>query len=313
MTTIISSPLDFTLPDIFVDLRPVVGHRLALKCEGFNFSGSIKLKAAVEMVETLERDGVLAPGGTVVESSSGNMGVALSVVAASRGYRFVCVTDVRCTEAARSLMRTLGAEVHVITAPDSSGGFLGARIAFVRELCAQNPGYVWLNQYANPGNWMAHHRTTAPEIAKTFPDLDVLFIGAGTTGTLMGCARYFKENHPSVRIVAVDTAGSVTFGTPAGRRLIPGLGTSVRPGIFDGSFVDDVVHVEETETIRMCRDLAGSGYVFGGSTGTAVAGACRWLSGNGGTDLIAVTISPDLGHHYLDTVYDDDWVRRSYG
>jgi N-(2-amino-2-carboxyethyl)-L-glutamate synthase len=314
VTAIISSPLDFNFQDLYVDLRHVLGHSLFLKCEGFNFGGSIKLKAALEMVEAAEGDGAITRGATLIESSSGNMGVALSMVAANRGYDFVCVTDVRCTATARRLMETFGATVHVVTEPSASG-FLGERLALVRELCRANPGYHWLNQYANPGNWLAHYRTTGPEIAKAFPGMDVLFVGAGTTGTLMGCARYFRENHPEVMVVAVDTVGSVTFGTPAGRRMIPGLGTSVAPAILDTSYVDDVVLVPEYDTIRMCHQLASRGFLFGGSTGTVVAGATTWLDAAGRTDpdVTAVTISPDLGYHYLDTVYDPEWLATTYG
>ncbi|WP_245744526.1 2,3-diaminopropionate biosynthesis protein SbnA [Lentzea fradiae] len=307
------SPLEFNVPDLYVDLRQIVGRRLLLKCEGFNFAGSIKLKAAAEMVDAMERSGELLPGDTIVESSSGNMGIALSMVAASKGYRFICVTDVRCTQAARRTMETFGSEVHVVSTPDASGAFLGTRIAHVQSLCRANPGFVWLNQYANPGNWTGHYRSTGPEIAKAFPELDVLFIGAGTTGTLMGCARYFRENHPSVRIVAIDSVGSVTFGTPSRTRLIPGLGTSVRPPILDESFVDDVVHVEESDTVRTCHELVRHGYLFGGSTGTVVSGAVRWLSSTGADEsLTCVAIAPDLGGNYLDTLYHEEWLASSF-
>lgn len=312
MAAVIVSPLEFNVPDLYVDLRRIAGRRLLLKCEGFNFAGSVKLKAAAEMVDALERSGELLPGATIVESSSGNMGIALSMVAASKGYRFICVTDVRCTQAARRTMETFGSEVHVVSAPDASGAFLGTRIAHVKSLCRANPGFVWLNQYANPGNWTAHYRSTGPEIAKAFPELDVLFVGAGTTGTLMGCARYFRENHPSVRIVAVDSVGSVTFGTPSRTRLIPGLGTSVRPPILDETFVDDVVHVEESDTVRTCHDLVRHGFLFGGSTGTVVSGAVRWLSATGADEgLTCVAIAPDLGGNYLDTLYHEKWLANS--
>ncbi|MFG2611294.1 2,3-diaminopropionate biosynthesis protein SbnA [Streptomyces anulatus] len=310
MAVIIANPLDFNVEDLYVDLRQSVGCPIYLKCEGFNFAGSIKIKAAAAMVAVREERGELRAGGTIIESSSGNMGVALSIVAASRGYRFVCVTDVRCTLAARKTMEALGSEVHVVGEPDADSGYLGARLAYVRKLCEANAGYIWLNQYANEANWRGHYRTTGPEIAKVFPELDVLFIGAGTTGTLMGCARYFRENHPGVTVVAIDTVGSVTFGRPPGQRMIPGLGTSVRPPIFDASYADDVVYVEEAETIRMCHRLAGSGYLFGGSTGTVVSGAAIWMKEHGRDDMTAVAVSPDFGGNYLDTIYNDEWASR---
>jgi len=185
---VITSPLGFNEDELYVDLRSIFGQSLFLKCEGFNFAGSIKLKAASEMVDAAERDGLLGPGSVLVESSSGNLGVALSMIAASKGYRFVCVTDNRCNLSTRRLMEALGSRVHIITEPAANGGFLGARIDYVRALCASDHRYVWLNQYANPNNWKAHYRTTAPAIAAAFPRLDVLFVGAGTSGTLMGCA-----------------------------------------------------------------------------------------------------------------------------
>ncbi|MBV2154731.1 2,3-diaminopropionate biosynthesis protein SbnA [Kitasatospora sp. SUK 42] len=317
---VISASHEFEVSDLFVNLQPIFGHRLFVKVEGFNFAGSIKLKAAREMVAQAEASGALRPGSTLVESSSGNMGVALSVLAAARGYRFICVTDSRCNEVTRRTMESYGTEVHLITEPHETEGFLGARIRHVQALLAADERRVWLNQYLSPGNWMAHYRTTAPAIARQFPDLNVLFVGAGTTGTLMGCARYFRERRPSVRVIPVDSVGSVTFGTPPATRHIPGLGTSVRPPLLDDSLVDRPIHVEERDTVRTCRELMRGGFMFGGSTGTAVSGALRWLNehhgdGAGGVRerVTAVTISPDLGERYLDTVYHDEWVRDAIG
>jgi cysteine synthase A len=311
--TVISAPQGFNEEELYVDLRGIFGRPLFLKCEGFNFAGSIKLKAAAEMIEGAERDGLLTPMSTLVESSSGNLGVALSMIAASKGYRFLCVTDSRCNLATRRLMEALGSQVHVITEPDPIDGFLGARLGYVRALCASDDRYVWLNQYTNPGNWGAHYRTTAPAIARQFPRLDVLFVGAGTTGTLMGCARYFREWHRQVRIVAVDSVGSVTFGGPPAPRMIPGLGTSVRPPLLDESYVDEVIRVAEVDTIRACHRLARRGFLFGGSTGTVVSGAMGWLSEHDTRKLTAVAIAPDLGERYLDTVYQTTWVEDVYG
>ena len=226
-----------------------------------------------------------------MESSSGNLGVALSMIAANKGYGFRCVTDSRCNLATRLLMEALGAEVHVVTEPDPVEGFLGARINYVKALCASDDRYVWLNQYGNPGNWGAHYRTTAPAIARQFPELDVLFVGAGTTGTLMGCARWFREWHRPVRIVAVDAVGSVSFGAEPGRRMIPGLGMGIRPPMLDDSYVDEVTWVEETDTIRTCHRLAR----------------------HDTEGLTAVTIAPDLGDRYLDTVYQPNWVQDLFG
>lgn len=311
---IVSAPEQFNQEDLYLDLHTTMDLPLYLKCEGFNFAGSIKIKAATEMVDAAEREGLLDSDSVLIESSSGNLGVALSMIAASRGYAFECVTDARCNLATRLLMEAMGSSVKVITEEHPERGLLGARLDYVRARCEADPRYVWLNQHANPNNWKAHHRTTAPAIADRFPDLDVLFIGAGTTGTLMGCARYFHRFAPRVTIVAVDSVGSVTFGTPPGPRMIPGLGTGVRPKLLDESFVDHVVHVPEAETVRACHRLARTGFLFGGSTGTVVAGARQWLAEHrpgGGTT--AVAIAPDFGERYLDTLYHINWVREFYG
>ena len=193
---IISEPEGFNEDDLYVDLRSIFGHSLFLKCEGFNFAGSIKLKAATEMVEAAERDGVLTPGSFLVESSSGNLGVALSMIAASKGYRFLCVTDSRCNLSTRRLMEALGSQVHIVAEPDRSAAS-SARGSTTSARCAPpttgTSGSTSTPTRATGGRTTAR---TAPAIARQFPQLDVLFVGAGTTGTLMGCARYFKRVAP---------------------------------------------------------------------------------------------------------------------
>jgi 2,3-diaminopropionate biosynthesis protein SbnA len=310
---IITRADEFNTSDLFIDLKPLLDAPLYLKCEGFNFAGSVKMKAAQEMVAAAEHQGLLGPGSTIVESSSGNLGIALSLIAASRGYRFICVIDPQCNDTVRRQMLAMGTDVHVVTDPDGPRGLVGARIAYVRALCDGNKDYVWLNQYDNPANWAAHSQATGPEIAKQFPDVDVLFIGAGTSGTVMGCARYFRDFRPQTRIVAVDAAGSSLFGGAAAPRRIPGLGNRIRPAILDASVIDDVVMVTEPDTVRMCHRLARHGFLLGGSTGTVVSGAQRWLAERGDPGLTAVAVSPDLGSHYLDTIYRTEWVREFYG
>jgi cysteine synthase A len=300
--------------EVYLDLRQLLGAKLFVKFEGFNFAGSVKLRAASWMVAAAERDGLLRPGCTLIESSSGNLGVALAVVAAGKGLPFVCVTDSKCNTATLRLIRALGAQVVVVEGTDVSGSHLEARKAYIREKCAEDSTYVWLNQYENPANWMAHYATTAPLLAKRFPDLDVLFIATGTGGTLTGCARYFRDHQPEVRVVAVDSDGSVNLGGKAGPRHIPGIGASVPMPLIEPELVHDVVRVPEPETLRMCRRLAAQGLLLGGSSGTVISGALRWLGMHDpAQSLTAVSIAPDLGERYLDSVYDDDWVADAYG
>ncbi|WP_432190129.1 2,3-diaminopropionate biosynthesis protein SbnA [Streptomyces sp. Tue6028] len=311
---IISAPHELADSDTYVDLAPVVGWQLYMKCEGMNFGGSVKMRAAVAMVGAAERDSLIGRDSVLIESSSGNLGVALSVVAAGKGLRFVCVTDRRCNATTAAAMRALGTELVVVDEPDPEGGFLQARLDLVRELCAADPRLVWLNQYTNEANHRAHYEGTAPQILSAFPDLDVLFVGVGTAGTAVGCATYLRDHARGTQVVAIDAVGSVTFGTPAAPRLIPGLGASVPPPLFDHRLFDDTVQVTEVDTIKGCRLLASHGLLLGGSTGTVVSGALDWLDRNDPErSLKTVCISPDMGDRYLETIYDDTWVLEHFG
>lgn len=294
--------------DIFLRLDRIVHRPLALKCEGFNFGWSIKLRTAVFMIEAAERDGRLPPGTTIVESSSGNLGVALSVIAASRGIDFICVTDPNCRRQDVALMRATGALVEIVQVKDENGSYLAARKERVSELCARGPDHVWLNQYENPANVRAHRDTTAVSIDHEFPGLDVLFVGAGTGGTLMGCAEYFRGRGRTSHIIAVDSVGSVNFGGKPGPRYIAGVGSSQPMALINENHVHGVEWVCEQDTVLMCRRLARAGIVLGGSSGTVIQGACAWLSRNDpGRRLTAVAVSPDFGTTSLDTIYDDAW------
>lgn len=281
-----------------------------LKLEGLNPAGSIKLKTALQLIEELESTDRLRPDTRIVESSSGNLGVALALVCANRGYRFTCVTDPNTSRHAIAAMRATGAHIVRVTHRDAQGGYLGTRIAWIRERVARDSRWVWLNQYANPGNWRAHHRWTAPEIFAAYPYVDHLFVGAGTTGTLLGCLRYVRKHCMPTRVIAVDALGSVTFGGPPGPRRIPGLGTSCRPALCEApntEVPDDIVYVPEPDTLRMCHSLARQGLLAGGSTGSVLCGV-QMASASIARDATVVAIAPDMGDKYLDTIYDPDWT-----
>jgi 2,3-diaminopropionate biosynthesis protein SbnA len=286
---------------------------LYLKIEGLNPAGSIKFKTARGMVAAAERAGLLhsdpaRPQSRLIESTSGNLGVALAGICAAKGYALTCVVDPNTNRAAITTMRSLGARVVVITERDAAGGFLGSRIAYLRGRLAADPALIWLNQYANPANPAAHAGGTAQEILGAFPRVDHLFVGVGTGGTLMGCVEAFRRHSPHTRIVAVDALGSVTFGAAPAIRHVPGLGTSRRPEIVDVCAPDDVIHVAEADTVTECRRLARTtGLLAGGSTGTVLA-AVRRLAPVIPARATVVAISPDLGERYLDTIYDDEWI-----
>lgn len=306
---IIDSITALSAPPVFIRLQGLLNDcAVNLKIEGLNVAGSIKLKTARQLIESLESTGRLRPGCQIVESSSGNLGLALALICAERRFRFTCVTDPNVSPMTARLMRTLGARVIVVTERDASGGFLQTRLQLIKDMVARDPGIVWTNQYANPSNPLAHYRTTAPEILREFPKPNWIFIGAGTTGTLGGCARYLREHVPGVRIMAVDPVGSVTFGGAAGVRYLPGIGTSSRPELADESLVDGVIRVPEVDAVKVCRDMARRrGLLLGASSGSVLAAVMR-KAGEIHPDDVVVAISPDLGDRYLDTVYDDDWL-----
>ncbi len=306
---IFESPLQALLGDLFVDIRGIIpASTVHLKIEGFNMAGSVKLKPAIQMIEDFERRGLLKTGTQVIESSSGNLGVALSLVCLVKGYPFTCVSDPNISPQNRRLIEAYGGRVLLVDQRDENGGYLNSRIALIKRMMAADATLVWVNQYANPANKAAHIRWTAPEILHSFPNLDVLFVGAGTTGTLMGCAEYVRRFAPRVKVIGVDTEGSVTFGFPAGKRYIPGLGTSRAPELADRSVIDDIVMVPETETVEMCRWLLrDQGWLVGGSTGTVLAGIRRWAK-HLPANCTVVAVSPDFGERYLDLIYNDDWV-----
>ncbi len=307
-------PYEMVLDDVFLHLGDAMdGHDVYLKMEGLNPAGSIKLKVAVSMVEDAERKGILRPGGRLIESSSGSLGIALAMVSATKGYSFLCVTDPNTSPQSLDIMRALGAQVVEVDEPDASGGYLGSRISYIERRVAQDPLLVWLNQYANPTNWMVHERCTAAAITAELPGVDILFVGVGTAGTLMGCVEHFRKVSPDTRIVAVDAVGSVSFGSSPGPRFIPGIGASRRPEMLRAELVDDLVLVSEADTIRTCRWLARRHGLFaGGSTGSIVAAILRHVPELPAGSCV-VGISPDFGGRYTPTIYDDVWVAERFG
>jgi N-(2-amino-2-carboxyethyl)-L-glutamate synthase len=307
---IVESPLDLIFRDLFYRLRGFAGsHDVFLKLEGFNVTGSIKIKTAIGLVEALERRGIARPNETViVESSSGNLGLALSLVCAIKGYKFICVTDPNANHATIKGMELYGAKVIVVEERDPAGGYLGSRLKKIGQILESEPNATWLNQYANIANKNVHAEQTANEIAREFDKVDWVFVGAGTTGTLAGISERLRHVFPKIKVVAVEPVGSVTFGGAPGKRNIPGIGTSVRPKLADLANPDKVVTVSEENTVEACLSFVRDYHLLvGGSTGTVLA-AVQQLGSEFADGDIVVAISADLGEKYLDTIYDTAWV-----
>src|SRR4249920_2683783 len=207
---IIESPLELIFRNLFYRVPAFSGDNdVFLKLEGFNITGSIKIKTAIGLVEDLEKRGIATPSETtIVESSSGNLGLALSLVCAIKGYQFICVTDINANRAAVRGMELYGAKVFVISDRDSAGGFLGSRLKKIDQILQSEPNAIWLNQYANIANKNVHAEQTANEIVAEFEKVDWIFVGAGTTGTLAGVSERLRHKFPRIKVVAVEPAGS---------------------------------------------------------------------------------------------------------
>ncbi|MET1078332.1 MAG: 2,3-diaminopropionate biosynthesis protein SbnA [Pseudomonas sp.] len=306
------SPASLVFGEHFLSLKTIAPHfSVNLKLEGLSISGSIKIKSALHMLTEMEKSGQLRPGMRVIESSSGNLGLALSMLCAIKGYPFVCISDPNISRQTAGQIKAFGAELIIVQRRDENGGYLQTRIDLIRTMLQQDARLLWINQYENTLNVDAHYQMTGPEILSQFARPDYLFVGAGTTGTLGGVSRYVREQSPSTVIVAVDSVGSVTFGHPPGKRLIPGLGTSSPPPIRAHAHFDQLLMIEERDSLRMCHDLAAQGVMLGGSSGTVLC-AVRQYAPHIPKDACVVAISPDMGDRYIDTLYNPDWIQQHF-
>jgi cysteine synthase A len=304
---IVDSLAELNMP-AFLNLKNFIHtDNFYIKLEGLNVAGSIKLKAAQEIFSNIESENLLNESTRIVCSSSGNLGVALSIICKSKHIPFTCVTDKNIIPTNEELIKIYGGQVIKIEKCDNNGGFVKNRLEIINEMISKNANVIWVNQYANPANPMAHYQTTAPEIIKELKRVDWLFIGAGTTGTLVGCSRYFKEKFPATRIVAVDIEGSVTFKRNPQKRCIPGIGASRRPELVNEAIYDEVVYVSELETITMADFMLEEyGQLWGGST-ASVLSAVKKKESIIKSDERVVMLSPDFGERYLTTLYSKDW------
>ena len=296
-------------------LRARVGlieHELCLKLEKANPTGSVKDRTAHQLVLSLAEEGRLAPGKTIVESTSGNLGVALANLARELGLSMVAVVDPTATAENVSRLKNLGAEVVVVDAKDENGGYLMSRLQLVREL-AQRNGYVWPNQYENAANPRAHYRSTGPEIFEFAAEsrLDAAFVAVSTGGTFAGVERFLREQAAGLPVVPVDIVGSVVFGHGHGTRHIPGLGSSRK-----SDFIEDPARshrpsiVSTAEASAACREVkVRSGMSIGGSSGAVVAAALLYLRQTARPSRV-LCLCADSGESYQSTIFDDAWTVR---
>ena len=283
-----------------VELTKVVSPKMATlygKLEAFNPGGSVKDRIAFSMIDDAEKRGLLKPGGTIVEPTSGNTGIGLAMISAVRGYRLVLTMPEGMSTERVNLLERFGAEVVITSAQEGMSG----AVKKARELVAGIPGAFMPLQFANPSNPRIHRQTTAQEILHAIDgQVDAFVAGVGTGGTITGVGEVLKKRNPQTRVVAVEpSASSVLSGKPAGHHRIQGIGAGFIPEVLDRSLIDEVIPVDDMDAYTMARRLAKEeGILAGISAGAAIWAALR-VAERMGPGKTVVAILPDTGERYL--------------
>jgi 2,3-diaminopropionate biosynthesis protein SbnA len=283
---------------------------LYAKLEQLNGVGSIKDRPAFWILKRAIERGQVGPNTTIIESSSGNFACALATFCRILGLNFIPVVDPFVSPVYEAFLRTQCENVVKVEEGDDSGGYLKTRLQTVNALLSRYSDAYWPNQYENFDGMAAHYHLTAAEVCRALPDLDYVFIGVSSAGTLAGVSRRLKEHNPAIRIIAVDAEGSVIFGGPPKKRSIPGIGSSISPPLIKEALFDDVVIVNETDTVAACHHLlTRHGLFVGGSTGTVYSAIQRYFANYTARKQPQVLFfCCDRGVAYLHSVFSVDGI-----
>ena len=288
--------------------------RVFAKVEAVNPGGSLKDRPAHNIIKKAFSQGLITTGLTIIESSSGNMGIGLAQVCAYYGLGFICVVDPKTTAQNIAILKAFGATVDLVAEPDpETGEFLGARIARVKKLAREIPDSYWPNQYSNIANAEAHFETMREITTALNGEVDYLFCAVSTCGTMSGCATYIRRHNLTTKLWAVDALGSVLFGGPRAKRLIPGHGASVVADLYRPNLEDAHIHVTDLDCIRGCRRLVAEEAIFAGGSSGGIVSALDKVKAKIPRGSTCALILPDRGERYLDTIYSDAWVRNHFG
>lgn len=296
-------------------LLPNAGFRVFAKLEMLNPGGSVKDRAALKMLQDAKERGKINQDTIVVESTSGNMGIGLAQACSYLGIGLICVVDPKTTARNLSILKAFGAEIVMVSEPDAeTGEFLPARLREVHRLIEFLPDAYWPNQYDNLANARAHYETTMPEILRALDgDCDYLFCAVSTCGTIAGCSDYIRDHHLPIHVIAVDALGSRIFGNARVKRRIPGHGAAFRPTLCPAGQVDRYVEVTDLDSVSGCRRLLRQEAILAGGSSGAVVAAVERLRAEIPRGATCALILPDRGERYLETIYDDAWVKLELG
>jgi 2,3-diaminopropionate biosynthesis protein SbnA len=283
--------------------------KVHLKLESANPTGSVKDRTGYALIKHFEDQGLLNEDSVIIESTSGNLGVALALVAKARGYQFIAVIDPKTTQENITKMQLFGAQIEMVDRPDANGGFLLSRLEHVAELCQRSKNLIWTNQYVNPANPTIHYTQTGPEIYQQMNEkVEAIFVSVSTGGTLSGIARFFREVSPKTLIIGIDAYGSVIFNTPPGPRKLTGIGSSKASHFITGDLYDAYVQVSDEDAFACCRSLyASTGLKVGGSSGAVLVGCAQYLATY--PELVHVAcVCADDGENYASSIFSDQWM-----
>lgn len=298
-------------PVIKLDTPGLPDVNLFCKLEYYNPTGSVKDRAACYILQKCLKEKIIDQDTTIIESSSGNFGVALAAYCKLFSLKFICVIDPNISPINEMLISSYyNSQICRVNTTDRNGGYLLTRIEKVKELKASIENSYWINQYGNELNAEAYYTSLGEEICNDFHGgLDYVFLGVSSGGTITGASRKIKERFPEASIIAVDMEGSVIFGAKPMKRSIPGIGSSMVPDILKGALIDDVVWVSEADVIANCQELLSEYSIFsGGSSGAVYAATKKYFSGFSRKRPVNVLcVLPDRGERYCNTIYNKEW------
>lgn len=285
---------------------------LFCKMEFYNPTGSVKDRAAQYIINRIIDERLIDKETVIIESSSGNFGIALSAYCNSIGLNFYCVIDPLISKINRMLIENYSAKVIQVSERDKNGAYLLNRIKKVNELICEIPNSYWVNQYANKYNADAYYHTLGEEICNEVEDIDYVFVGVSSGGTITGISRRVKEVYPNAKIIAVDIVGSVIFGGKPEKRYIPGIGSSKTPDILKDALIDGIMQIKEEDVIKECNNLLKQHKVFvGGSSGAVFSAIKQYFSNKSFRKKPnVVMLFVDRGDRYADTVYNEEWCNK---